>query len=118
PRRGSAREELVHGRGRRREGPARTPDRAAKRRRGLRRLPSHPLVNEAGQDEPVPRTQARDMFAADVPLGAPLTHHPPAILSGKMCRVCSVNVTIPPPPTRTPRSRDRPSNVRGTLNEG
>src|SRR5438477_1351538 len=58
------------------------------------------------------------MSVAAVPLGAPLTHRPPAILSREMCRVCSRNVTIRPSLTRTPRTRDRPSNVRGTWNEG
>ncbi len=43
-RRGSAREELVHGRGRRREGAPLADERAARDRRRLRRLPRHALI--------------------------------------------------------------------------
>ena len=58
-RRGPAREELVHGRGRRREGAALAAERAARARRRLRRLPRHAVIDGERTAPSATRTRSR-----------------------------------------------------------
>ena len=96
PRRGPAREELVRGRGRRREGAARPADRAAQRRRGLRRVPRHAVLE--------PRTL--------VPTGSTV------ISDGRTSKLVCPETASQSGRLGITRSRDHPSNERGTSNEG